>query len=234
MSARLEALIGVPFDDGQLLESAFVHRSFKHEHPQLIPGLSSNERLEFLGDAILNFITAAWLYARYPECSEGGLTSLRSALVRTTTLAEFARELDLGTYIRLAGGENNATTRNRDSLLADVFEAVVGAIYLDQGLDAAQAFVMPFLERSIEHVENAVSHSNYRTRLQEVAQARFAQTPQYRVVATNGPPHQLEFTMEVAVGATVWGQGKGFSKQAASQAAAQAALLRIEAEVLEP
>ncbi|PDW01983.1 ribonuclease III [Candidatus Viridilinea mediisalina] len=229
MSKRLEALIGVAFDDGTLLESAFVHRSFKHEHPQLIPGLSSNERLEFLGDSILNFITAAWLYTRYPECSEGGLTALRSALVRTTTLATFARELDLGAYVRIAGGEDNAATRNRDALLADLFEAVVGAIYLDQGLETAQAFVMPFLERHIEQVRSSVGQSNYRTRLQEVAQARFGHTPQYNEIAKHGPPHQLEFTMEVLVGDTVWGQGKGPNKQAASAAAAHMALLRIEA-----
>ncbi|RRR72059.1 MAG: ribonuclease III [Candidatus Viridilinea halotolerans] len=227
MTTRLETLIGVPFHDGNLLASAFVHRSFMNEHPERIPGLTSNERLEFLGDAILNFLTAAWLYRRFSEASEGELTSFRSALVRTTTLAEFARELDLGSYVRISGGEDNATMRNRDALLADVFEAVVGAIYLDQGLEAAQVFVQPFLERRIDQVRSGAGNTNYRTRFQEVAQSHLYATPRYREVACSGPDHQREFTMEVVVGDEVWGQGKGPTKQAAAQAAAHAALVRI-------
>lgn len=229
MASRLEELIGLTFQDRRLLESAFVHRSFMHEHPERIPGLSSNERLEFLGDAVLNFLTASWLYARFPECSEGELTALRSALVRTTTLADFARELDLGTYVRISRGEDTPTARNRAPLLADVFEAILGAIFIDQGIEATRAFVVPFLERRIEAVISGTAGIDYRTRLQEQAQARFGHTPRYRMVRVSGPDHEREFTMEVSVGDTMLGTGNGPSKQAAAQAAAQAALEQLGA-----
>jgi ribonuclease III len=229
MASRLEELIGVTFQDRRLLESAFVHRSFMHEHPERIPGLSSNERLEFLGDAVLNFLTASWLYARFPERSEGDLTALRSALVRTTTLADFARELGLGAYVRISRGEDTPTARNRAPLLADVFEAILGAIFIDQGIEATRAFVVPFLERRIEAVISGTAGIDYRTRLQEQAQARFGHTPRYRMVRVSGPDHEREFTMEVFVGDTMLGTGNGPSKQTAAQAAAQAALEQLGA-----
>jgi ribonuclease III len=227
MANRLEELIGVAFQDGRLIESAFVHRSFMHEHPERIPQLSSNERLEFLGDAVLNFLTASWLYARYPDRSEGELTALRAALVRTTTLADFARELNLGPYIRISRGDDTPIARNRAPLLADVFEAVLGAIFLDQGLDAARAFIIPFLERRIEAVIDGSVGVDYRTRLQEQAQAQFGHTPRYYLIAMSGPDHEREFTMEVSVGDQIVGVGSGSNKQAAAQAAAQAALDRL-------
>ncbi len=227
MVTRLEELIGVPFHDVTLLQSAFVHRSFLHEHPERIPGLTSNERLEFLGDAVLSFITAAWLYERFPSYTEGELTALRAALVKTSTLAAFARSLDLGQYIRMSRGEDTPVARNRAALLADVFEAVLGAIYLDQGLDAARAFVMPFLERQLD-VALSGRDADYRTRLQEMTQARFNQTPAYRTVGVSGPDHQREFRLEVLLGDQVLGAGCGSSKQAAAQAAAKSALERLE------
>lgn len=230
MASRLEELIGVPFNDERLLQSAFVHRSFIHEHPERIPGLTANERLEFLGDAVLNFVTASWLYTRHPESSEGELTALRAALVKTSTLAGFARSLNLGAHIRISRGEDTPTARNRAPLLADVFEAVLGAVYLDQGLDAARAFVTPFLERQIEAILSGNVEIDYRTRLQERAQARYNQTPAYRTLEVRGPDHQREFTMEVLVGARSLGVGSGPSKQAAAQSAAKAALAQIDGE----
>jgi ribonuclease-3 len=230
MASRFEELIGVTFHDERILQSAFVHRSFMHEHPERIPGLTANERLEFLGDAVLNFITAAWLYQRYPSSSEGELTSLRAALVKTATLAIFARSLDLGAYVRISRGEDTPTARNRPPLLADLFEALLGAIYLDQGLEAAQAFVTPFLERQIAAIASGTAELDYRTRLQEQAQARFNRTPSYRTIGVSGPDHQREFTMEVAVGERVLGSGSGPSKQAAAQAAARAALAFLSEE----
>lgn len=229
MPNRLEELIGVRFRDERLLQSAFVHRSFMHERPERVPGLSSNERLEFLGDAVLNFITAAWLFARFPAQSEGDLTALRAALVKTTTLASFARSLDLGAHVRISRGEDAPAARNRPPLLADIFEAVLGAIYLDQGIDAARAFVLPFLERQLEAIQSGAAEVDYRTRLQEAAQSRFNLTPGYRTVSVSGPDHQREFTLEVLVGEQLLGAGSGPSKQAAAQAAARAALERLDA-----
>jgi ribonuclease-3 len=230
MASRLEELIGVTFHDERLLQSAFVHRSFMHEHPERIPGLTANERLEFLGDAVLNFITAAWLYARYPTQSEGELTTLRAALVKTTTLAGFARTLDLGAHVRISRGEDTPAARNRPPLLADLFEALLGALYLDQGLEAARFFVIPFLERQIDAIANGKAELDYRTRLQERVQARFNRTPIYRTTGVSGPDHQREFTMEVAVGEQVLGTGNGPSKQSAAQAAARAALALLSEE----
>ena len=230
MTSRLEELIGVPFNDERLLQSAFVHRSFIHEHPERLPGLTANERLEFLGDAVLNFITAAWLYTRYPTYSEGDLTALRAALVKTSTLADFARSLDLGAYIRISRGEDTAVARNRAPLLADVFEAVLGAIYLDQDLAAARAFVFPFLERQVAAIFSGATEIDYRTRLQMQAQARYNQTPVYRTREVHGPDHQREFTLEVLVGERTLGVGCGPSKQAAAKAAAKAALALLDAE----
>jgi ribonuclease-3 len=228
MASKLEELIGVPFRDERLLQSAFVHRSFMHERPDRVPGLTSNERLEFLGDAVLNFLTASWLFARYPDKTEGDLTALRAALVKTSTLAGFARELGLGAQIRISRGEDTPAARDRAPLLADVFEAVLGAVYLDQGLDAARAFVLPFLERQLSAIESGDAEIDYRTRLQELVQARFNKTPRYQVVAVSGKDHQREFTQEVLVGDDVYGSGSGPSKQAAAQAAARAALARLD------
>src|SRR5437868_8242612 len=142
--------LGVPLSDLRLLQSALVHSSFLHEHPDQALFLTSNERLEFLGDAILNFTAATCLFERFPNGGEGELTTLRSALVKTPTLAGFARELGLGAYIRLSKGEESSGARDRDALLADTFEAIVAAIYLDSGLEMARDFVEPLLEPQIE------------------------------------------------------------------------------------
>ncbi len=230
MASRLEELIGVRFNDERLLQSAFVHRSFMHERPEQIPGLSSNERLEFLGDAVLNFVTAAWLFTRYPTGSEGELTALRAALVKTSTLAGFARSLDFGAHVLISRGEGSPAARNRPPLLADIFEAVLGAIFLDQGIDAARAFVLPFLERQLAEISSGTAEIDYRTRLQERIQSRFNLTPAYRTIGVSGPDHQREFTLEVLVGERMLGTGVGPSKQAAAQAAARAALKQLGPE----
>jgi len=229
MGSTLEALIGVSFNDEGLLQSAFVHRSYLHEHPERHPGLDSNERLEFLGDAVLNFVAAAWLFERFPERSEGELTAMRSGLVKQATLAGFARELGLGGEIKLSRGEDTPAARNRPSLLSDVFEAVVGAIFLDQGLDVVRAFVLPLLERQVAAIEAGEVEADYRTRLQEQIQAARNQTPRYRTLSVSGPEHQREFTLEVLAGDEQLGVGSGPSKQAAAQAAARMALERIGA-----
>jgi ribonuclease-3 len=229
----MEALkqhLGFNFHNERLLQSAFVHRSLMNEHPERLHGLSSNERLEFLGDAILNFLTATWLYGRFPTRTEGELTELRTALVKTTTLARFARSLNLGSYARLPKGQDSEAARDRPPLLADLFEALLGAIYLDQGPDAARAFVQPFLETEIERVLSGESDDDYRTRLQQLAQARFNVTPAYRVISVSGPDHQREFTVEVLIGPESYGEGRGSGKQAAAQEAARAGLKKLRVE----
>src|SRR6478672_4137021 len=149
----LQKRLGLKFTNQQLLQSALVHRSFVHEHPEQAIDLIDNERLEFLGDAILNYLAGTLLYDRFPRRGEGELTGLRSALVRTATLASFARDLGLGTYIRLSKGEEINGARERDALLADTFEALVAAIYLDQGLATAKLFVDLLFEQQIEAIE---------------------------------------------------------------------------------
>jgi ribonuclease-3 len=229
---ELQQNLGVHFLDEGLLRRAFVHRSFIHEHPERADERESNERLEFLGDAVLNFITASWLYSRFPTYSEGELTHLRAALVKTNTLAGFSRELGLSRSIKISRGEDTPTARNRPTLLADVFEAVLGAIFLDQGLEATRAFVTPFLERHMEAVLNGTADIDYRTRLQEQAQARFNRTPAYRMIDVSGPDHQREFTMEVLIDGVRYGVGAGPSKQAAAQAAAKEALAQMASPAL--
>jgi ribonuclease-3 len=231
MPHHLETHIGIAFTNVNLLRSAFVHRSFFHEHPERFPELSTNERLEFLGDAILNFITAAWLFAQFPQVDEGELTRLRAELVKTDTLASFARSLDLGKHVLISRGEDSPTARNRPALLADLFEALIGAIYLDQGLDAARRFVEPYLSRQVAALRSgAVRQGDFRTQLQELAQAALNATPRYQTVGQTGPAHEPIFTIEVYVGATLRGTGTGPSKQAAAQAAAEQALIALRAE----
>src|SRR6188508_3658935 len=145
----LQTRLGLQFADPTLLRSALVHRSFLHEHPDQAIGLADGERLEFLGDAILNYLAGSLLYDRFPSHSEGELTGLRSALVRTATLASFARDLGLGTHVRLSKGEEINGARDRDALLADTFEALVAAIYIDQGLETARLFVNLLFEQQI-------------------------------------------------------------------------------------
>ncbi len=228
MASPLEKLIGVTFQDQRLLQSAFVHPSFLHEHPERAEGLSSNARLEFLGDAVLGLISAAWLYEHFPALSEGELTNLRADMVKTTTLAEFARSLDLGEHIRISRGEDTPSARNRAALLADLFEALLAAIYLDQGLEAARNFVLPFFSQRIAAIQSGQVEADYRTRLQVEMQARFAQTPIYQTIAVGGPDHARIFTVEVLMGTQSLGTGSGPSKQAAAREAARMALATLK------
>ena len=225
---RLQAQIGVTFNDPRLLQSALVHRSFLHEHPAEGVGLFDNERLEFLGDAILNYLTATLLFARYPERGEGELTGLRSALVKTATLAGFARDLGLGWHVRLSKGEERSGARERDALLADTLEALVAAIYLDQGLEAAAAFAGRLFEQILGQIDEHGLALDYKSQLQQRVQADRNITPRYRVVSETGQDPQREYTIEVLAGDERLGIGAGYSKQAAAQAAARAALERLE------
>ncbi|MEL7675386.1 MAG: ribonuclease III, partial [Chloroflexota bacterium] len=191
--------------------------------------LEDNERLEFLGDAVLDFIAGAWLYHRFPEMDEGQLTRLRAGLVRTETLAHFAQTLRLGDALLLGRGEDESGGRRRISNLCGSFEALVGALYLDQGMEAAQAFAEPLLEPALQDILRRAADKDAKSLLQEWSQAELGQTPIYRTVASEGPDHAKEFTVAVIIGQTECGRGVGHSKQAAAQLAAQQALRAIEA-----
>jgi len=222
--APLEDTLGLVFGDKSLLLQVFVHRSYLHENPDSV--LPSNERLEFLGDAILGCVVAEYLYQRGPEMSEGELTSLRSALVRTEALADFARQLDLGQYLLLSRGEEASGGRDRPATLARTCEALVGALYLDQGLAATRDVILRLVHPALENVLQQRLDKDDKSRLQELAQGELQLTPVYRVVRTSGPDHAREFTVGVWVGERLVGEGSGRSKQTAEQAAARHALER--------
>jgi len=207
--------------DPELLATALIHRSYVHERWDLV--LQSNERLEFLGDSVLNFLTARYLYETYPAKGEGELTALRAALVRTATLARLARELELGQALKLGRGEEQSGGRTREPLLADAFEATVAAIFLDSGVDAADRFLRPLLEREAHAIVEGGMVLDHKSRLQERVQGERNQTPRYKTVGVEGPDHDRLFTIEVWAGAERLGVGQGASKQAAAQAAARAA-----------
>jgi ribonuclease-3 len=222
----LEAQLGVDITDYTLLRRALTHRSYLNENPDEV--LEDNERLEFLGDAVLDFVVGAYLYQRFPEMDEGGLTTLRAALVRTDTLASFARELGIGQCLRLGVGEAESGGRRRAPTLCAAFEAVVGAIYLDRGLDAVQPLVERLVQPALERIMAKSLHKDAKSEFQVWAQGEYNITPRYRVVKAEGPDHAKTFTVEVILDDQVWGVGKGSSKQAAAQAAAEMAMIRTE------
>lgn len=224
----VEDRLGYRFSNPDLLRQALVHRSYLNENPGF--GLPDNERLEFLGDVVLSLIVAETLFRRFPDLPEGKLTRLRSWLVRTETLARWARELDLGPELFLSRGEEQTGGRRRPSILASAFEAVLGAVYLDGGLEAARRVLLPFVEGELEKLQDPDEVLDPKTRLQEVTQARWQLTPAYVTVHQTGPSHRRKFTVEVRLGDRVLATGQGYSKQAAEQEAARTALARLESE----
>ncbi len=223
----LEARLDVQFRDYSLLDRALTHRSFLNENPET--ALTDNERLEFLGDAIIDFQVAALLYHRFPEMDEGELTALRAALVRSETLADFSRQLEIGRCLRLGYGEDESGGRDRTAILCATFEAVIGAIYLDQGLTATQAIINRLVPPALERIRADSLHKDAKSEFQVWAQGQYNVTPHYDMIASEGPDHAKVFTVQVLVGDEVWGEGRGLSKQQAAQAAAAAALLKAEA-----
>jgi len=222
---RLEERIGVDFRDKSLLQRALIHRSYLNEHPEF--PLEDNERLEFLGDAVLDFVTGAYLYHRFPELREGPLTNLRSILVRRSTLSRFARHLELGQHMLMGHGEAESGGRHRPANMCAVFEALVGALYLDQGLDSVRRLLEPLILPEISRALQESFEKDPKSHLQELAQARMHRTPRYATVAESGPDHAKQFTVAVSIGDQVYGQGEGPSKQQAAQAAARAALQEL-------
>jgi ribonuclease-3 len=223
--AVLAQRLGLPFENLLLLTRALTHRSYVNEHPD---ALEDNERLEFLGDAVLDFVVGAWLYNHYPEMAEGDLTRMRSALVRTEQLAEFARQLRLGTAMRLGRGEVSAGGRQRDVLLCATFEALIGALFLQADIAAVQEFLQPMLETSSERFLVQSDIQDPKSRLQEWSQSQRLGIPHYVTVKTSGPDHDRSFEVEVLIGGIPYGRGSGHSKQVAALAAAQAAMQSIQ------
>lgn len=229
---EIQAHINLHFADSSLLERALMHRSYLNENPNTVS--EDNERLEFLGDAVLDFVVGAYLYQRFPELREGELTMLRAALVRTKTLASFAKATGIGEMLRLGIGEAESGGRNRPAILCAAFEAIVGAIYLDQGLEKVTSWVEPFITPALERIIASSAHKDAKSEFQIWAQAEFNETPRYEVISAEGPDHQKVFTVTVLVAGKSWGIGRGNSKQAAAQQAASQALEKAETLDLAP
>ncbi len=228
----LEQRLGVRFDDPVLLQQALVHSSYVNENAGSFP--ESNERLEFLGDAVLGLVIADELYAAFPGEDEGMLTELRAHLVRRDTLAKAARKLDLGAALLLGKGEDDGGGRHRPTNLAHVYEAIVGAVFLDSGLETARSFVLASLREELVYVADESFTLDPKSRLQEISQSRFQTTPRYTVVETEGPDHARRFTVEAVIQGETVGSGSGRSKQAAEKQAAQKALEQLESSDNDP
>jgi ribonuclease-3 len=221
--ASLAERLGHRFERLELLAAAVTHRSFANER-----GTGENyERLEFLGDAVLGLLTAEWLYERYPEIPEGELSKLKSQLVRTKALVVHAQRLGLGEVLRLGVGEERSGGRDKASLLEDAMEAVLGAIWLDGGVDAARRLVRSCLEHAMEKRET-ILRADAKTRLQEAVQARGWPLPQYQVSAEEGPDHSKRFHVDCVVRGEILGRGDGRSKKQAQQRAAAEALTALD------
>ena len=218
----LEKKLGVDLPDRDLTRQALIHSSYLNENPGAAP--ASNERLEFLGDAVIGAVVADYLYRSFPQASEGELTTYRAAIVRSRSLAGWARQLGLGDMLLLGKGEEAHGGRQREPLLAAAFEALVAAIYLQHGYDGARAVLHRFLPAAVESVVRLEGAVDPKSRLQQLYQATMQITPVYRVVDVTGPPHKPLYTVEVVAGDAVLGRGTGPSKQDAEQAAAAEAL----------
>ncbi len=222
--AELATKLNLSFSNLDLLIEALTHRSYLNEHRDYQG--HHNERLEFLGDAVLELAVTDFLYKKYPAKPEGELTSYRAALVNTVSLAESAQELGISEYLLLSKGESKDTGRARDVILADAFEAIMGAIYLDKGFAAAEAFIASHLFNKIDSIVEKRSYQDAKSRFQEVAQEKRGVTPSYETLSESGPDHAKVFTVGVFLGREEVAHGEGQSKQEAEQAAATAGLTK--------
>lgn len=220
----LQQTIGITFTDKDLLQAAFIHRSYLNEARQIS---ESNERLEFLGDAILSFLTSHFLYTTYPDYPEGTLTNIRSSLVKTKSLAGAAHKLRLGDLLFLSRGEEDSGGRTNQSLLADTFEALLGAIFLDQGIDEARTFLQRHLFTELDDIVRNKAYIDYKSLLQEIIQSQTRISPTYHVTRSEGPDHAKTFWVEAKAGERLLGSGMGKSKQEAEQHAAANALEKM-------
>ncbi|CAM4151678.1 ribonuclease III [Streptococcus penaeicida] len=227
LKVQLKESFNIVFNDNDLLETAFTHTSYANEHRLL--NISHNERLEFLGDAVLQLIISEYLFSRYPNKPEGDLSKLRSMIVREESLAGFSRFCSFDTYIKLGKGEEKSGGRNRDTILGDLFEAFLGALLLDKGIDSVRAFLNQVMIPQVEK-GNFEKVKDYKTSLQEVLQAKGDIQIDYQVVKESGPAHAKEFEVAVFVNQELVSRGVGKSKKIAEQKAARNALKELSEE----
>ena len=218
----IEVRLGYRFRDPALLARSLTHRSFASAHPR-----ENNEQIEFLGDAVLSVAMSDLLLRRFPQHREGILSKVRASLVNESVLARKAAELGFGKDLRLGKGEERTAGREKPSILAGVYEAVLGAVYLDGGFDAARAMVARHFSRAIDD-HAVVGVQDYKTQLQELTQSRFKEVPTYHLVRESGPDHEKRFVSQMTVAGKVYGRGAGRSKKVAEQAAAMHALGRLQ------
>ncbi|MEI6528700.1 MAG: ribonuclease III [bacterium] len=219
---KFEEGAGIIFKDKNLLKQAFTHRSYLNENRNL--ELTHNERLEFLGDAVLELLVTEYLYEKYPDSTEGDLTAYRAALVNADTLAEVAKNINVNDFLLLSKGEAKDTGKARQYIWANAMEAIIGAIYLDQGYDAAKYFISKNIYHLIDKIVEEKSWIDSKSKFQEKAQEFTGSTPLYKTLKEEGPDHDKHFTVGVYLGEEYVSEGKGKSKQEAEQAAARGAL----------
>jgi ribonuclease-3 len=229
--AAAQQALGISFNNPLLLKEALVHGSYTNEFPHLAP--ATNERMEFLGDAVLGLVVAAKLYTDFSHLNEGEMTKLRAVLVRGNTLARVARDIGLGEYLLMGKGEEATGGRTKPANLAGALEAVIGAVFLDQGYGAAGDFVLRLLDSELGKAVIQGIATSSKSKLQELLQAREQQAPTYHVIEATGPAHERWFTVEVRLGDTVLGKGSGKSKKIAETDAAHAILRKLLANFTE-
>jgi len=220
---KLEERIHIEFKNRELLRNVFVHRSYLNENRDF--ELPSNEKLEFLGDSVLSLATSIYLYHKYAHLQEGDYTDIKAAIVRTESLAEVAREIDLGNFLYLSHGEEKGKGRTKTNILADVFEALIAAIFIDQGFDRAYQFITEYLfAEKLDYIVKNKLYLSPKSRLQEITQAQYKDLPVYELLEATGPEHKKTFTVHVLVNGEMKGEGTGKSKKQAEENAAQNAL----------
>jgi len=217
---QLEEEVGINFRNLSLLDTAFTHRSYIFEHPE---EKESNERLEFLGDAVIGMAVCEYLFRKFPQFDEGQLSQIKSKVASRSCLARKARELKLGNYLLIGKGEEMAGGRRRSSLLVNAFEAMIGALYLDQRWEITSAYIIRQLGKEIEKILEGKREKDFKTLLQEYTQAQSGEIPVYRVISQSGPEHRKIFSVAVLIKGKVYGKGKGRSKKRAEQLAARQA-----------
>ena len=220
--SKLEKCLAYQFKNKDLIIEALTHKSYKKPY--------NNERLEFLGDAVLNLIVGEYLYKKFPKSNEGDLSKIRASLVNETGFTKLANEIRLGDYIYISVAEERNKGRSKASILSDAFEAIMGAIYLESGLEALKPIILKLLEKSYDKINLDVLFSDYKTALQEITQAQFASIPEYKIEGSYGPDHKKEFEVSIWINGENYGQAIGKSKKLAQQAVAKIALKRLKAE----
>ena len=223
---ELETTIQYTFKDKDKLLLAVTHSSYANE--KRIEGLTSNERLEFLGDAVLNIVTSEWIYKGFPAMPEGEMTKIRASIVCESSLMKCANKIKLGKYLILGKGEENTGGRTRTSILSDAFEALIGAIYLDGGLNASRQFISSAMVELFANINNNAVFIDYKTQFQELIQKSGEQKINYEILDEKGPDHNKVFVAQLSVGMKVFGTGEGRSKKEAEQNAAKAALIHYK------